>query len=367
LTETATPQQQPGTGVDVWEQAHAQLSPDARERWTVGEVRTIRNAVAPKLNPAEFQMFMAMAAKYDLDPLAKEIWGSKGKSKNGAEGRVLIMVGRDGLLKVARRDKSYAGFDSDVVRENDLFRVKRSGQGREVVHEYEGDSKKRGAIVGAWAQVYQKGYHETYFYAPAEEYMPSNPDTRSPWHNQPSVMMQKCALALCLRLAFNLSGVVGEEEAERMFEADAPAYEPAADPEDAAKQLGELVPEEVREQYVAVVHTALLEGITSPAMAQMRTVGKSVAEVLAWLDQLEGVDHRKPLEPEEPVDAEVVDATEAEERQMRITVLQREYSDLVDRMEGMDPEQADPQALGQLDQELTAKGQELVAAGGQLP
>jgi phage recombination protein Bet len=394
----------PGVEVDPWQQAHDQLAPAARERWEVGEVRTIYQAVMPGLDPAEFQMVMAMAARYDLDPLAHEIWGAKGKTRDGRPGRVLILVGRDGLLKVARRDATYAGFDSDVVHEKDTFRVKRSGAGREIIHEYEGGTKDRGPIIGAWAQVYQKGYHDTYFFAPWEEYFPNRADDKSPWTKQPSVMIQKCALSLCLRLAFNLSGVVSEEEGARAFEDDVAS---AAESEDSlSAAVAEISPDLRDRLYAAYGEAAHLRpGQMTPASVEMSVKGQSRERIVAYLDEAEeanaavrsraearsaddAISDAEVVEPDVPADASDLPDLSGEEptasvssptpdggsapiapgmalaAQEHLDVLHRRLSDLTDRQADLDPESADAELVTE---EVATIEAEIREVGGTLP
>src|SRR6185312_14774920 len=59
----------------------------------------IRRQVAPNCTNAEIGHFLELAAHYDLDPFAKEVWCAK--NRDGS--RLLIMVGRDGLRKIAQR------------------------------------------------------------------------------------------------------------------------------------------------------------------------------------------------------------------------------------------------------------------------
>ena len=310
-----------GTSVDLWQKAYSALSSEVRERFALEDVKTIRDTVAPDLSAPEFRMFMALAAKYDLDPLAKEIWGAKGKRKDGSPGKVLIMVGRDGLLKVARRDGTYMGFDSDVVRENDSFEVIRTREGREIRHSYSGSPEARGRIVGAWAQVYQKGYHDGYFFAPMEEYCPANPHYSSAWATQPSVMISKCALSLCLRLAFNLSGIVSEEEAGRAFE-DEPADLPA---HSGLGQTISALPEDLQDRAYAAYSDAaeLRPGYVTIAAFQMSTAGQTPERIAAYLDLIERENERARQERDAettPTDAEVVEPEISETSDAESTV-----------------------------------------------
>jgi hypothetical protein len=74
----------------------------------------LKSTVALKATNAEVGMFLELCQHYGLDPFAKEAWcavSDKGTRK------VLIMVGRDGLRKIAQR--SGLIMDGDVIHEKD--------------------------------------------------------------------------------------------------------------------------------------------------------------------------------------------------------------------------------------------------------
>jgi len=177
------------------------------------QVRLIKATVAEGATDAELAMFLELAARYGLDPFAHEIWCAPQPRKDGSRGRMLIMVGRDGLRKVARRLK--AKVDRDVVREQDEFEVERLPDGRRAItHRYKGSQGKRGAIVGAWCEVDAGPEAYGFFYAPLEEYLPTSEAKLkySPWGSQRSVMILAAAERTALAMASNLSGVVVEGE-----------------------------------------------------------------------------------------------------------------------------------------------------------
>lgn len=164
---------------------------------------------------ADLYMMLELSARYKLDPFRHEIWMIPGRSNNGAPGRPLIIVGRDGLIRTASRHKDYEGFDSDVHRENDSFKVTRNPDGYvEVSHSYEGGTATRGKVVGAWCVCYRKGRRPRYFYAPLEEYYPKNERKAqySPWGSTESTMIEKCAIVTSHRMQFELSGIYDESE-----------------------------------------------------------------------------------------------------------------------------------------------------------
>jgi phage recombination protein Bet len=178
-------------------------------------------------------MFLELAARYDLDPFAREIWCAVPKAEDGSPrtDKVLIMVGRDGFLKIAQRNPDYRGMDSDVVRENDDFTVERTQDGKRLIsHKY---GRERGKAVAAYAIVYREGREPTYFHAAIEDFKPANPNAHTQWAKGPGPMILKCAEASALRRAFSISGIVAEEEVARDLEqAQAvPVPEPEGPPE----------------------------------------------------------------------------------------------------------------------------------------
>lgn len=179
------------------------------------QVALIRATVAAKASDAEVGLFLQLAHHYDLDPFAKEIWCVKSDGKNGREGRLLIMVGRDGLRKIAQRNGLH--MDGDVVRENDSFKVIRSPDGNRTVEHQYGMPKERGAIVGAWSEVREGGplgRPMGFFYAPIEEYDPVGMAgyEYKPWSRQKGVMILAAAERQAARQATPLAGLLVDGE-----------------------------------------------------------------------------------------------------------------------------------------------------------
>ncbi|MGH2875331.1 MAG: recombinase RecT, partial [Solirubrobacteraceae bacterium] len=93
----------------------------------------IASQIAPGCSRGEIGHFLELCAHYDLDPFAKEAWCAKGRGSDNA--RLLIMVGRDGLRKIAQRQG--LEIDGDVVRERDTFTVTRNAdRSRSIEHAY---------------------------------------------------------------------------------------------------------------------------------------------------------------------------------------------------------------------------------------
>lgn len=168
------------------------------------QVQAIRNTVARECNEAELVMFLEVAARYGLDPFAKQIFAAK------IDNRISIIVSRDGLLAHAMKQPDFLGISGDVVRENDDFGVSYVEGHRSISHSYK--AKERGNILGAWAEVQREGKPPTFFYARLDEYERSG---KTPWAKQKSAMILKVAEVYALRKAYSVSGVVGEEEVTR--------------------------------------------------------------------------------------------------------------------------------------------------------
>ncbi|HEX7088715.1 MAG TPA: RecT family recombinase [Longimicrobiales bacterium] len=153
---------------------------------------------------------LELAARYELDFFANEIWITKTR-----RGQLMIMVGRDGLRKVARRNG--LRIFSDVVRENDTFGYRWDFEKMRVAinHEVAGAKHERGELIGAWCLVLAAdGTQQGFFFAPLDEYKPEpGPKlTYSPWGTQESVMALTAAERNALRQATPLSGLLGEGE-----------------------------------------------------------------------------------------------------------------------------------------------------------
>lgn len=158
----------------------------------------------------ELSAFLELAAAYELDPFAGEVWLAKASND-----RVLIMVGRDGLRRVASR--SGMRVVCDVIHKSDSFGVVVQNGEHRVTHGYQ-QPADRGEIVGAWAQVFDAANVERGFYiAMIDEFKPENEKQLkySPWGAQESVMILAAAERQALRQATPLSGLVAQGELDR--------------------------------------------------------------------------------------------------------------------------------------------------------
>jgi hypothetical protein len=248
------------------------------ERWISYLANTIAQAEDRQQHPitkAEIGMFVEICATYQLDPFAREAWLAKSKS-----GKLLVMVGRDGLRKIAQRNGLH--IDGDVVRENDDFQLVRSADGnRTITHSY-GSPKDRGGIMGAWAEAREGGplgRPMGYFYAPLSEYKPSNASAYSPWSKQTGVMILAAAERQAIRQATPLAGLVAVGEQESAF---APSREgDITDVDGSAESVDVVLPTAV-EAIVARAHELGHAGLANRSAVVMAVDGQPEAFVEAW-------------------------------------------------------------------------------------
>jgi hypothetical protein len=195
---------------------------------------------APPITKADVSVFVELCATYQLDPFAKEAWLAKSK-----RGKLLVMVGRDGLRKIAQRNGLHV--DGDIIHKNDEFTICRTPDGnRTVAHSYSNPSA-RGEIVGAWAECREGGplgRPMGYFYAALGEYKPKNCSEYSPWAKQTSVMILAAAERQAIRQGTPLGGLVAFGEHESAFGRADDLTEPeSVDAVDARAALQESVDE----------------------------------------------------------------------------------------------------------------------------
>lgn len=189
-----------------------------RGDWGKEQVALIKATVANGLSDPELGMFLELSARYQLDPFAGQIFAVKMGGRNGGRGQVKTIVPRDGFLVIASRNENFDGIEGDVVHEHDEFWKK----GGEVEHTYK--ATDRGKIIGAWALVWRKDRKRpTYFFAKFDEY---NAPSKDPWKKYPSAMILKVAEVNALKKAFNITGLISEEESHTVVQGTQGGKEP---------------------------------------------------------------------------------------------------------------------------------------------
>lgn len=173
--------------------------------WNAERIAVVKRTVAPEsAGPAELAMFLAVCGRYGLDPFAKEAWLVDDR------GRLIIVTGRDAIVKVARRDEKYAGMEADVVFSNDTFRAVRKDGSVRVEHAIEGWD--RGDLVGAYCVVHKDGQPSQLIMRTLEDY--KHLENKQNWKNYPQDMLLSRVITAAHRLMYNISGMYTPEEIE---------------------------------------------------------------------------------------------------------------------------------------------------------
>lgn len=141
----------------------------------------LRNSIAPGLTDAEFQLFSEMCRATGLNPALKEIWAIK------AGGRLQLMTGINGFLKIANAHPQFDGIETSFEKD------------------------ERGILIAATAKVHRK---DRKYPAVATAYLSEYAKPTPIWKQMPSIMLAKCAKALAIREAFiqELGGLYAQEE-----------------------------------------------------------------------------------------------------------------------------------------------------------
>jgi hypothetical protein len=327
---------------------------------------------AQAITNAELGHFLELCAVYGLDPFAREAWIAKSKS-----GKLLIMVGRDGLRKVVDRNGlkmrgatiyakdhfEVAHVDSPADATPGEWEAHGSEPFHRVAHRQKGIGAERGAVVGAWARVVERrtGAERGYFDAPLSEYLPANVSQYSPWSKQVSTMMLGAVERQAARQATPLGGLLaaGEDEsanAARTIGAGVGSGE--------APEWRGLTSEQIAraEAVFAKAREVGHAGLSDEASRRMELNGQPSdvieARLSAWERELEGM---------EPVaDAEVVPEPEREPETPES--LEAQAIELLARADAAeaDGEGAAAARLGERAEELHARAETLRGEQGAL-
>jgi recombinational DNA repair protein RecT len=128
-----------------------QYTPEINEAFKPEVLQVIRNSIAPTANDQEFLLFAHKAASYDLDPFKNEIFFIK----YGNTAR--IQFAAEAYLSKAREQEGFQPPDTQMVCENDEFKVGKNSETKElevVTHEI---GFPRGEIIGAYSISYREG------------------------------------------------------------------------------------------------------------------------------------------------------------------------------------------------------------------
>lgn len=227
--------------------------------FTEDQIQIIKNMYFKGSSDDEFRVFLYTCERTGLDPVAKQIYPIKRKSKkpDGSFGEsITIQTGIDGYRLVAERTGRYC-------------------PGKKPTYEYD----KNGKILSATAYVKKLTKDGTWHVVEAEaafeEYVQGfNGKPSGLWEKMPRVMLAKCAEALAIRKCFpaELSGVYTQEE---MAQADVIDVTPGQQPQNVHITIDPVKPIE----YITAEQVAEIEAIKKECDP------KRIEKIDAWLKQ----------------------------------------------------------------------------------
>jgi phage recombination protein Bet len=153
-------------------------------------VATLRQTVMPasvKVTDEQFTSFLAVAAQYNLNPFVKQIYAFDNK-----RGGIGIIVSIDGWAAIVNRHEQYDGIEFEESFEAD------------------------GSIRAITAIIYRKDRTRP---TRVTEYYAECARGSEPWKQWPIRMLRHKAFVQSARLAFGISGIHDEDEAERIVDA----------------------------------------------------------------------------------------------------------------------------------------------------
>jgi phage recombination protein Bet len=172
------------------------------------DVKDPKSGVKRPATLGEVYGFCVVAKEYALNPFTKEIYAFPAKG-----GGMVPVVGVDGWLKIANRHPQFDGMELTFEWSEDLSR----GPNSCTITLHRKDRSHPTVIT--------EYLHECY----------RNTD---PWNNQPARMLRNRTIAQGVRVAFGVSGIMEEDEAEGIRDVE---YEVKAQTETTAPTLGSIV------------------------------------------------------------------------------------------------------------------------------
>ena len=172
---------------------------------------TLRQTVVPQNTSREqFAAFLLVAKEYNLNPITKEIYAFPTKA-----GGIQPIVGIDGWLKIINSHPEFDGM------------------------EFEDRVDDEGNITAITCNIYRKDRGRP---VSVTEYLSECSRNTEPWKKWPARMLRHKAATQAARYAFGLTGIVDEDEAQRIIDVTTTqpqhtATEQPAEPTSKAKQL----------------------------------------------------------------------------------------------------------------------------------
>lgn len=202
------------------------ISPIGNFALTAPQMRLVKDTIAKDCSAEEFDLYIAAARSYGLDPFRKQIiplvFGKNAKDQT--KRRMSIVVSRDGLRVIAQRCRNYRPASDPaewIIDPEAISPLNPKGLIHCTIYLWQQDSR------GDWFKV--KGEADWDEFAPiADEWAEGQDGKRRPtgnkvldasgnWAKMPKVMLEKCAEAQALRAGWpeQFGGLYAEEELDR--------------------------------------------------------------------------------------------------------------------------------------------------------
>ena len=212
------------------------------ENITPDQIALIKSQIAVNATDDELKLFLHVANKSGLDPLARQIYFIK------RSGKMTIMTAIDGFRAIADRTGQYIGSSDPIFEEIGNNPVKATVTVNKVVAGVVGNF----TATARWSE---------YYPGKSQGFM---------WDKMPHTMLGKCAEALALRKAFpaQLSGLYTGDEMDQAQNDGKPNNDPPKEvnPTGGSEQLKEILTESpdkidpepsVEEMHEEIFNTAL--------------------------------------------------------------------------------------------------------------
>jgi len=197
-----------------------QYTPEIQEAFKPEVLQVIRNSIAPTANDQEFLLFAHKAASYGLDPFKNEIFFIK----YGNTAR--IQFAAEAYLAKAREMEGFIPPDTQMVHENDEFKIAKNPETKELEVVEHSIGFPRGKIIGAYSIAYREGYRPVTVIMDIEEidhmFKGQNKDNWTKWTSDMfGKHVQQRALKRQYGLEFEDETITGGEP-----ESSIPEYQP---------------------------------------------------------------------------------------------------------------------------------------------
>lgn len=187
-------------GTDVTTQQHRGVLADMADRYQMNPQafeQTLRNTVMPsnvQVSKEQFAAFLMVAKKYSLDPITKQIFAFPAKG-----GGIQPVVSIDGWLTMINSHPQFDGMEFDDVL----------------------DAENK--LIAVTCRMYRKDRSRP---VSVTEYMSECRRDTDTWRKWPARMLRHKAAIQAARYAFSFSGIVDEDEAQRMMVDVTPQVQP---------------------------------------------------------------------------------------------------------------------------------------------